>query len=103
MPATPQERSAHARIAALTRVAQEPSGAAMTAKARATFEQSFYDRTDPALPHEERLRQARALKSLHYTELSRRAVIARRQALTAVSAMADAAVELASALACESV
>lgn len=54
-----------ARIAALTRSAQEPSGAAMTEKARRTFRDSFYDATDPELPEAERRRQGEAAYRAH--------------------------------------
>lgn len=71
------ERSQRARIAALARSAQEPSGTAMTAAARRTFRQGFYDRTDPALPEAERQRQADAAYKLHMTRLSHKAGLAR--------------------------
>lgn len=97
MPATPEERSAHAQVAALARVAQEPSGAAMTAKARRTFWESFYAATDPALPETERRRQAEAARRLHYVRLSQRAVRARRRAAGALAELGEAAAELAGA------
>lgn len=73
------ERSQRARIAALARVAQEPSGIAMTDKARSAFRQSFYDRTDPGLPEAERQRQADAAYRLHMTRLSHKATLARKR------------------------
>lgn len=72
------ERSQRARIAALSRVAQEPSGTAMTEKARSTFRQSFYDATDPGLPEAERQRQADAAYRLHMTRISHKAALARK-------------------------
>lgn len=95
-----KERSQRARIAALARVAQEPSGAAMTERARSTFRQSFYDATDPALPEAERQRQADAAYRLHMTRVSHAATLARkrwaqaqraRRAAIAAEAEADAA------------
>lgn len=73
------ERSQRARIAALARVAQEPSGTAMTNKARSAFWQSFYDRTDEQLPAAERVRQADAARRLHMTRLSHKAALARQR------------------------
>lgn len=98
MPASPQERSSHAQLAALARVAQEPSGAAMTARARQVFADSFFERTDPALPDQERRRQAAALKRAHYLKLSRQAVAARQRARHALADLSAAADELASAV-----
>ena len=83
MPSEDDERTQRARIAALTRVAQEPSGTAMTEKARSAFWQSFYDRTDSALPEAERERQASAARRLHMTRLSHKAALARRRLATA--------------------
>lgn len=79
MAESPSERRAHARLAALSRVAHEPSGAAMTAAARDAFRQRFYDATDPALPEGERARQADAARRAFYVDLSRRAAKARRR------------------------
>lgn len=90
MPSSDTERSQRARIAALTRVANEPSGTAMTAKARSAFWQSFYDRTDPELPESERQRQADAARRLHMTRLSHAAAIARRRAVDAQHAAIQA-------------
>jgi hypothetical protein len=65
-------RTQQAKLAALTRSASEPSGAAMTEKARATFRQSFYDATDPDLPEAERQRQAEAAYRAHMRKIARR-------------------------------
>lgn len=89
------ERSQRARIAALTRVSNEPSGTAMTQRARDTFWQRFYDQTDPDLPEAERQRQAAAARRLHMTRLSRRAAAARGKAAEAVQELAEVASELA--------
>lgn len=78
MPSEANERSQRARIAALTRVAQEPSGTAMTDKARRSFRQSFYDATDPELSEADRQRQADAAYRLHMTRISHRATLARK-------------------------
>ncbi len=80
------ERSENARIAALTRSANEPSGTAMTAKARQTFWDSFESGhecglckpvvIDQSLPLDERQRQAAAARSAHYSRIARSARIA---------------------------
>jgi hypothetical protein len=84
MPSEDSERSQRARIAALTRVSREPSGTAMTARARSAFWQSFYDATDPGLPEAERQRQADAARRLHMTRLAQKAALKRRRAAAAV-------------------
>jgi uncharacterized membrane protein YqiK len=93
MPSDDKERSQRARIAALSRVAQEPSGTAMTEKARSKFWQSFYDKTDPQLPEQERVRQADAARRLHMTRLSHKAALARRRLAAAQTAAVDAEAE----------
>lgn len=92
MPSDSRERSQRARIAALARSAQEPSGTAMTAKARQAFLDSFYARTDPELPERERQRQASARYRLHMTRLShsRRLIRARLQGDMAAAAAIEA-------------
>jgi hypothetical protein len=84
------ERSRHARIAALTRSANEPSGTAMTARARESFRDSFLTRHECDLcglveipegtPDAERQRRADAAYTAHMTRLSQRAAVARRRA-----------------------
>jgi hypothetical protein len=91
------ERSQRARIAALARSAQEPSGTAMTEKARTTFWQRFYDQTDPQLPEAERQRQADAARRLHMTRLSHRAAIARSRLAAAHTAAIQAEAEVIAA------
>lgn len=91
------ERSQRARIAALTRVAKEPSGTAMTAKARSAFRQKFYNATDPDLPEAERQRQAAAAYRLHMTRLSHRAALARSRAARAQSEAIEAEAEVIAA------
>jgi hypothetical protein len=93
MPSEDRERSQRARIAALTRVAQEPSGTAMTEKARSAFWQSFYDRTDPELPEAERVRQADAARRLHMTRLSHKATLTRQRLAKAQTAAIQAEAE----------
>lgn len=97
MPSDGKERSQRARIAALTRVAQEPSGTAMTEKARSKFWQSFYDQTDPGLPEAERVRQADAARRLHMTRLSHKAVLARQRLAAAHTAAVEAEAEVIAA------
>lgn len=97
MPSADSERSQRARIAALARVAKEPSGTAMTDKARGKFWQSFYDATDPSLPEAERQRQAEAARRLHMTRLAQKASLKRRKAATAVSEAIRAEAELIAA------
>jgi len=94
MPSEDRERSQRARIAALARVAREPSGTAMTDKARSAFRRSFYDQTDPGLPEADRQRQADAAYRLHMTRLSHRAALTRRREAEAARAAARAAAEL---------
>jgi hypothetical protein len=89
------ERSRRATIAALARVAREPSGTAMTERARSAFWNSFYERTDPALPEADRQRQAAAARRLHYTRLSAKAALARRRASAAMRDAEDVLGELA--------
>lgn len=86
-------------MAALTRSSREPSGTAMTDKARQVFWDSFQDGhtcalceaavIDQALPAAERARQAVALRTLHYSRIARNA---RRAAASARASRApDAA------------
>ena len=95
MPSKDTERSQRARIAALARSAQEPSGTAMTEKARSTFRDSFYEATDPELPEPERRRQADAAYRLHMTRLSHRAAKTRQRAAAAMQEAHEALTELA--------
>lgn len=67
----------------------------MTEQARRTFRQSFYDKTDPELPHAERQRQAEAAYKLHMTRLSHRAAVARRRAAASMAEAAEAIDQLA--------
>jgi hypothetical protein len=97
MPSDDRERSQRARIAALTRVMQEPSGTAMTEKARSAFWRSFYDRTDPELPDAERVRQADAARRLHMTRLSHKAALARRRLASAQKMAVQAEAEVIAA------
>jgi hypothetical protein len=86
MPISAAERSENARIAALTRSAQEPSGTAMTAKARQSFWDSFETGhecavcapvvIDQSIPKTERQRQAAAARSAHFSRIARNARIA---------------------------
>lgn len=84
-------RSQHAQLAALSRVAREPSGTAMTETARRAFRDSFDLRhecklcgtieIDQDLAPAERRRQADAAYRAHMTRLShRRAVVGKRAA-----------------------
>lgn len=78
------------RMGGLARSARAPSGAAVSEAARSAFWQGFYDRTDPALPHEERVRQANAARRLHMIGLSRKAAAKRRKAAEAAAEAEEA-------------
>ena len=69
---TPAERSLRARLAAHALHASHDSRE-LTAKARETFRNSFYNQTDPALPHEEHLRRA------HFARMALASAKARRR------------------------
>lgn len=99
MPESAEERSAHARRANLFRQMKEPSGAAMTAAARAAFLDSFYSNTDPSLPPEERQRQADAAWQVWSHDFSQIGVRARRAKAAARKAQEDAAAAARSATA----
>jgi hypothetical protein len=91
----PFNGSEHARIAALSRVAKEPSGEAMNAKARRVYRDSFdiahvgckYGCSDTvidqALPAKEVRRMGEASYRAHMTRLSHRRKIMHRRAKTA--------------------
>lgn len=71
-PSDPRERSLRARVAAYSLHARyDPR--LTTAKARATFMNSFERLVDPAgkLPPAERLRRAEAARKAHYARLAR--------------------------------
>jgi hypothetical protein len=101
MPISAAERSENARIAALTRSSREPSGTAMTAKARQTFWDSFAAGhecrfcepvvIDQELPDAERQRQAAAARAVHYSLIARNA---RRAAASARASRAPDAAAL---------
>lgn len=105
MPSSDTERSQHARIAALSRVAREPSGTAMTETARRSFRDSFNTghscsmcgtvTIDQALPDAERRRMAEAAYRLHMTRLSHRRTVMRGRAAAATAAAEEAEAELA--------
>jgi len=70
---TPAERRTHASIAANTRWANEPDRAAATAAARAKGPGSleyWIAKTDPDLPHAERVKRANNLKQVFYQKLA---------------------------------
>lgn len=79
MPLSSEERSTRARIAAHTLHATHDSRE-ITANARAGFLASFYDQTDPELPHAERLRRAEHLLRAHMQRLALKSAQARRKA-----------------------
>lgn len=81
----------------LARSAKAPSGTAISAPARRKFLDGFYDATDPALPPEERQRQANAALKLHMTRLARKAARARKTAAAATAEALDAVDELLAA------
>jgi hypothetical protein len=94
------DRSEHARIAALTRAAQS-DGSAMTAPARAAFLDGFKTghkckyckpiTIDQSLPPEQRARATQALISLHFTRIRK----ARKKAAQASKADRELAGDLA--------
>jgi hypothetical protein len=86
---TAEERSKRARHAALVRSSKEPSGAAMTKPARISFRESFYERTDPSLPEDERRRQGEAAYHAYMSDLSKKGVAARRKVDQALVELVD--------------
>jgi hypothetical protein len=94
MPSPDPVRSQHARVAALARIAKEPSGAAMLVKANQAFRDSFYEATDEELPEKERQRQADAAYRLHMSRLALRASAARKRAAAERQAAREAEAEL---------
>lgn len=90
MAETPAERSARCRSAALSRSAVTP-GSDISAPARKARLEKYYDATDPSLPEPERRRQADAALRRDMTDLSLKAMRARR----AAAEVADAARRLA--------
>lgn len=73
-------RSARHAAAALTRVARE-GGHAVSAPARAAFDQKFLDQVDPErkLSEEERQKRAKAARRAYFLTLSAKSVDARRR------------------------
>ena len=95
MTSDPKDRKQIAQMGGLARSAAAPSGAAVSAPARSAFWAGFYERTDSALPEEERQRQAAAARKLHMTRLSRLAAQKRQQAAqTAAEAAAATEAEI---------
>jgi hypothetical protein len=84
------ERQQISRMGGYARSARASSGAAVTEAARSAFWNSFYEKTDPALPEAERVRQANAARKLHMTGLSRKAAAARRKAAEAAAEAREA-------------
>lgn len=88
----PFQSSAHARIAALSRVAKEPSGEAMTRQARTKFRDSFAIEhvncpygckdtvIDQTLPAKERKRMADAAFAAHMGRISHRRTLLNQRA-----------------------
>jgi hypothetical protein len=89
MASTAAQRSSQATTAALIRSSREPSGAAMTAKARRSFMQSWYDRTDARLPEAERRRQADAAYRAHMRTIARRPHVIAQMTVAAAPAIAE--------------
>lgn len=73
-------RSLRHASAALTRVARE-GGHAVSASARAGFEQKFVDQVDPdrVLPEDERARRVTAARRAYFLMLAAKSVDARRR------------------------
>lgn len=103
------KRTQQAKIAAFTRSSREPSGAAMTDKARRTFLDSFYEKTDPALPEAERRRQADAAFRAHMRSIAkRRGTVSRKagdaaEAIAMIRAAAEEAADLIKAAAMQGI
>jgi hypothetical protein len=72
------ERRLRASLAAHTLHATHDSRE-LTANARARFIGRFYEQTDPALPHPERVRRAEHLLQAHMKRLALRSAQARRK------------------------
>lgn len=100
MPSQNEDRSAHARIAAFSRSAREPSGEAMTKTARNAYRDSFKVRhecklcgtveVDQDLPAKEIARIAEAAYRAHMTRLSHRREVMRNRAEQATAAAEEA-------------
>lgn len=90
MASDPSARKRIARMGGLARSASAPSSSAMTEAARSAFRDSFYDKTDPGLPEEERQRQADAARRLHMTRLSHLAAKKRQEAARAAQEALEA-------------
>ena len=73
-------RSTNARIAALTRVARE-GGTAVSAPARAKFDEKFVDQVDPdrVLSDDERARRVSALRRAYFLGLAAKSADVRRR------------------------
>lgn len=88
-------RSQHARLAALSKSAQSPSGAATTERARRVFLESFDTRhecrlcgvveIDQSLPEKERKRMSTAAYKAHQTRVSHRQRVLRERAKSALA------------------
>jgi hypothetical protein len=72
------ERSLRASLAAHELHAQRDS-IELTANGRARFLQGFYEKTDPRLPHRERLRRAEHLLRAHMKRLALASAKARKK------------------------
>lgn len=82
----PRPRSPRHAAAALTRVARE-GGTAVSAPARAAFDQRFVDQVDPdrVLPADERARRVHAARRAYFLTLAAKSVDARRRKAEAAS------------------
>lgn len=76
----PRPRSPIHAAAALTRIARE-GGSAVSAPARAAFDQTFVDQVDPdrVLPPDERARRVSAARRAYFLTLAAKSVDARRR------------------------
>jgi hypothetical protein len=85
-------RSARHAAAALTRVARE-GGSAVSAPARAAFDEKFIDQVDPdrTLPEDERAKRVRAARQAYFLTLAAKSVDSRkkRSAAAELRALAD--------------
>lgn len=78
MPHTPAQRSLIGKIGIESRLRSEDrQEMTQAARQRSTFGR-FYDQTDPALPHDERVRLAESMSREHMARMALASVAARR-------------------------
>lgn len=99
MPATPQERSLHGRLAAAEKWAQTADRSAATTAARAAADNRFERQVDPdgLLDPAERARRAEYAKKAHYLRMALKSAQSRRKAVEAREGWAVTAGKIAEA------